>query len=275
MNIKNTYNYILMIYTYDKIIEISLKLDKTKIKLDEEVLNNINNLKKQLSIPIIEILKKTTINKQDNISQIFKILNKITEQNYEKLKPDLFEIIKKIDNLEEITKITELIFKIASSNIFYSNIFSKLYYELIQIKRDFFNVFQDRFDIHTQNMYNLIYIDPNINYDGYCLYIKQVEYLKSSLTFFINLMKRNICSLDNIVELGLKLYNEILNNNSSTIEQNEEYMNNIYIIVKECSDYLLFHEKLEIIYKNTNTIKNMNISKKINFKCMDILDLIK
>lgn len=275
MNIKNTYNYILMIYTYDKIIEISLKLDKTKIKLDEEVLNTINNLKKQLNIPIVEILKKTTINKQDNISQIFKILNKITEQNYEKLKPELFEIIKKIDNLEEITKITELIFKIASSNIFYSNIFSKLYYELIQIKRDFFNVFQDRFDIHTQNMYNLTYVDPNIDYDGYCVYVKQVEYLKSSLTFFINLMKRNICSLDNIVELGLKLYNEILNNKSSTIEQNEEYMNNIYIIVKECSDYLLFHEKLEIIYKNTNTIKNMNISKKINFKCMDILDLIK
>jgi hypothetical protein len=275
MNIKNTYNYILMIYTYDKIIEISLKVDKTKIKLDEEVLNTINNLKKQLNIPIVEILKKTTINKQDNISQIFKILNKITEQNYEKLKPELFEIIKKIDNLEEITKITELIFKIASSNIFYSNIFSKLYYELIQIKRDFFNVFQDRFDIHTQNMYNLIYVDPNIDYDGYCVYVKQVEYLKSSLTFFINLMKRNICSLDNIVELGLKLYNEILNNKSSTIEQNEEYMNNIYIIVKECSDYLLFHEKLEIIYKNTNTIKNMNISKKINFKCMDILDLIK
>jgi len=275
MNIKNTYNYILMIYTYDKIIEISLKLDKTKNKLDEEVLNTINNLKKQLHIPIVEILKKTTINKQDNISQIFKILNKITEQNYEKLKPELFEIIKKIDNLEEITKITELIFKIASSNIFYSNIFSKLYYELIQIKRDFFNVFQDRFDIHTQNMYNLTYVDPNIDYDGYCVYVKQVEYLKSSLTFFINLMKRNICSLDNIVELGLKLYNEILNNKSSTIEQNEEYMNNIYIIVKECSDYLLFHEKLEIIYKNTNTIKNMNISKKINFKCMDILDLIK
>jgi hypothetical protein len=263
-----------MIYTYDKIIDISLKLNKSNCKLNDNTLQIINNLKKQLNIPVIEILKKTTINKQDDISQIFKILNKLTDKNYEKLKPELFKIIQNINNLEEITKITELIFKIASSNIFFSNIFSKLYFELIQIKREFYNVFQERFDIHTQGIYNLNYVDPNINYDEYCLYIKRVEYLKSSLTFFINLMKHNICSLDNIVELCERLQNELLLN-TATIEQNEEYINNIYIIIKECIDYLIFHNKMETIYENINKIKSLNICKKINFKCMDIIDIIK
>jgi hypothetical protein len=274
MNIKIKHNYNIMIYTYDKIIDISIKLDKSKHKLDEITLQTINSLKKQLNIPVTEILKKTTINKQDDISQIFKILNKLTDKTYEKLKPELFEIIIKINSLEEITKITELIFKIASSNIFYSTIFSKLYFELINIKKEFFNIFQDRFDIHTQGIYNLNYIDPNVNYDEYCLYIKRVEYLKSSLTFFINLMKHNICPLDNIVDLCLKLQNELLLNNATT-EQNEEYINNIYIIIKECIEYLIFHNNMETIYNNVIQIKNLNISKKINFKCMDIIDIIK
>jgi hypothetical protein len=274
MNIKNKHNYNIMIYSYDKIIDISIKLDKSKIKLDDKTLQIINNLKKQLNIPVVEILKKTTINKQDDISQIFKILNKLSDKNYEKLKPELFEIVKNINSLEEIKKITELIFKIASSNIFYSVIFSKLYFELINIKNEFFNIFQDRFDIHTQGIYNLNYVDPNVNYDDYCLYIKRVEYLKSSLTFFINLMKHNICPLDNIVELCLKMQNELLLNTCTT-EQNEEYINNIHIIIKECIEYLIFHNNMETIYNNIIQIKNLNISKKINFKCMDIIDIIK
>jgi hypothetical protein len=264
-----------MIYPYDKIIEISLKLDKSKVKLDESSLNTLNALKTQLNIPITVVLKKTVINKQDDISQIFKILNKMTDKNYDKLKVELFEIIHKIDNLDEINKITELIFKIASSNIFYSDLFSKLYFELIQIKREFYTVFQERFDIHTKGLLDkLHYADPNTNYDEYCVYVKQVETLKASLTFFINLMKKNICSLDNIVELALTLLNSLIEN-KSTPEQNEEYINNIFIIIKECIDYLIFHDKMNTIYEKITTIQKLNISKKITFKCLDILDIIK
>ena len=69
MNIKNTYNYIIMSYTYEKIIEISLKLDKSKNKLNEPIMLIINNLKRQLNIPVIEILKKT-IGKKHYVSII-------------------------------------------------------------------------------------------------------------------------------------------------------------------------------------------------------------
>jgi hypothetical protein len=264
-----------MIYSYDKIMEISLKLDKNTIKLDESSLNMLNMLKTQLNIPITVVLKKTVINKKDDISQIFKILNKMTDKNYEKLKVELFDMISNINDLDEINKITELIFKIASSNIFYSDLFSKLYFELIQIKREFYNVFQERFDTHTKGLLDkLHYADPNTNYDEYCVYVKQVETLKSSLTFFINLMKKNICSLDNIVDLAITLLNSLIEN-KSTPEQNEEYINNIFIIIKECIDFLIFHDKMNTIYDNILTIQKLNISKKINFKCLDILDIIK
>ena len=263
-----------MMYTYEKIIEISMKLDRSTLLLNAETLEQLNNLKKKLNIPVTEILKKTVVNKKEDISQIFKLLNKITDKNYDKLKVELFDIIKQITDVNEIIKITELIFKIASSNIFYSQLFSKLYTELININREFYNVFQDRFEIHTNGIDKLNYTDPNINYDDYCLYIKKVENLKSSLTFFINLMKNNICSLDNIVELCLKLQKSLINNNSKS-EQNEEYINNIFIIFKDCIEYLIFHEKMELLYNNIQVIQKSDFSKKISFKCLDILDIIK
>ena len=262
-----------MVITYENFLEISIHIDRKTILLDEGALTILNSLKKQLNISVKEVLKKTIVNKKEDIGQIFKILNKLTDKNYDKLKVELFKIIEKIDDIDEIRKITELIFKIASSNIFYSQLFSKLYTDLIQIKRDFYNVFQDHFDIHTIDIDKLNYVDPNVNYDEYCSYIKRVEHVKSSLLFFINLMKTNICNLDNIVELCLKLQNTLLKS-ELTSEQNEEYINNIGIIIKECVDYFLFHEKMTIIHSNIISIQNTFPSKKIGFKCLDILDII-
>jgi hypothetical protein len=56
--------------------------------------------------------------------------------------------------------------------------------------------------------------------------------------------------------------------------QNEEYLNSIYIIIKECMDYLLFNNEMETIYNNIIIIKNLDITPKMKFKIMDMLDII-
>jgi hypothetical protein len=260
---------------YEKFLEISINMDRKKHTLDEQALLQLNTIKRSLNIPIKENLKKTIVNKKEDISQIFKLLNKITDKNYDKLKVELFSIIEKIDTIEEIKKITELIFKIASSNLFYSVIFAKLYTELISKKKEFYSVFQEHFDIHTSDIDQLNYVDPNVNYDEYCNYIKRVEHVKSSLLFFINLMKTNVCNLDNIVELCIKLQTTILSGPDLATEHNEEYINNIHIIIKECIDYFMFHEKMEDVYNNVKQIQQKFTSKKISFKCMDMVEIIK
>ena len=260
--------------SYERFLEISIHMDRKKHVLDEQALAQINTIKRTLNIPIKENLKKTVVNKKEDISQIFKLLNKITDKNYDKLKEELFSIIEKMDITEDIKKITELIFKIASSNIYYSVIFAKLYTELISKKNDFYLVFQEHFDIHTSDIDQLNYVDPNVNYDEYCNYIKRVEHVKSSLMFFINLMKTNVCNLDNIVELCIKLQTTLINSDLAN-EQNEEYINNIHIIIKECIDYIVFHERMELLYTNVLKIQQKFKTKKISFKCLDILDIIK
>ena len=109
-----------------------------------------------------------------------------------------------------------------------------------------------------------------MNYDEYCDYVKKVEQVKSSLTFFINLMKNNICSLDNIVNMCILLQKKIIDNP----EENEEYLNSVFIIIKECIDYLLFNGEMETIYNNIIIIQKSKITSKMKFKIMDMLDII-
>ena len=95
-----------MVITYENFLEISIHIDRKTILLDEGALTILNSLKKQLNISVKEVLKKTIVNKKEDIGQIFKILNKLTDKNYDKLKVELFDIIKKITDVNEIIKIT-------------------------------------------------------------------------------------------------------------------------------------------------------------------------
>lgn len=256
---------------YEQMLDISLKINRKELFLEDAIYQKLNAIKKKLNVPIIEVLKKTVVHKQENaIGQVFKLLNKITDKNYDKLKIELFELMKQIESVDEMNRITILIFSIASSNLFYSILFSKLYTELIAKNKNFYTLFQDRFDEYIENIHKIKYVDPNMNYDDYCEYVKKVEQVKSSLTFFINLMKNNICSLENIVNMCLLLQEKII----ELPNQNEEYLNNVYIIIKECIDYLLFNDEFETIYKNILIIQKSNITNKMKFKIMDILDII-
>jgi len=252
-------------------LDISLKINRKELFLEETVYQKLNTIKKQLNIHINEVLKKTVIKKQENAyGQVFKLLNKITDKNYDKMKVELFELIKQIETVDEINKLTSLIFTIASSNLFYSILFSKLYTELIVINKEFYKVFQYKFDEYIENIHKIKYIDPHMNYDDYCEYVKKVEQVKSSLTFFINLMKNNICSLDNIVNMCLLLQKKIIDNP----EENEEYLNSVFIIIKECMEYLLFNGEMETLYNNIIIIQKSKITNKMKFKIMDMLDII-
>jgi hypothetical protein len=93
-------------FTYEQILDISLKINRKELFLDETVYQKLNAIKKQLNIQVNELLKKTIIKKQENAyGQVFKLLNKITEKNYDKLKGELFDLIKQIESEDEINKL--------------------------------------------------------------------------------------------------------------------------------------------------------------------------
>lgn len=261
-----------MYYSYEEILKIS---DTLKCELNTEIKEKIDNIKKKLGIE--NQLKKTVIQKQeDYYGTICKLLNKLTDKNYDKLKIEIFDVVLNIKKESDIVNITTKIFNIASSNMFYSNLFSKLYKELIDKNNNFYYVFQDNFILYTKTLRDIEYINSNIDYDKYCEYIKKITELKAGLLFFTNLMKFNICSIENIITLCNELINiykcEISKNNE---EYKTEILDSIFIIIKETYDYLIFNHSWEDIYNNILYIKdNEHTTKKIRFKCLDIIDFI-
>jgi hypothetical protein len=243
-------------------------------RLPYEVNECIISIKRQLGI-YNEPMKSTVIVKADN-KDIFKILNKLSKSNYDKLSKELFEEIVKITDFDEINKITNKIFYIASSNIFYSELFSTLYVELIKINSEFYKVFQENFMTYCEKISQIQYVSPNINYDLYCDYSKNITQLKASLTFFSNLTKAKVCSVSVITtllnELVKLLEQEVCKEDK---EYKQELLNSVYILITECFDMLLFEPEWQQLYLSLMELKSKNTDNKMKFKFMDIEDFIK
>lgn len=278
MSKKNEYKHILQVYrmcSYDLIDKISAH----DFVLPDKTLQLIRELKKILLIYEAEPLKLTVINKPtDYCATICKLLNKLTDANYEKLKNEMFILLESIDIAQDIDIITNRIFHIASSNIHLSKLFSKLYNELIKKNKAFYDIFQDHFLKHCKTLSEIKYIGPNENYDEYCNYVKSIDRLKSSLSFFSNLMRFKICTIEHMIglcnELLQTLMNEMLHENN--MEYKEELLQSIFIIIKETHEELFFHSQFEsIFHKIVSLQKNPHINMKIKFKIMDIIDFVK
>jgi len=264
-------------YSYETFIQVSLMMKRDGHKLDDSIVDNLNNVRRILQIPVIENIKKTVIvKKESTISEILKILNKISEKNYEKLKGDLCVLVAAIDNLADLNKITLVIFNIASSNLFYSKLFSKLYKELIEMNRSFYDIFQEHYHKYFTELQAFDFTKTT-DYDAFCEYTKKINQLDSTLMFFINLMKTNNCDIEHITDLCILLENKLIEDKEyENVEQNEQFLHCIYIILKECVDYILFHENLESIVHKVKEIKqHPKLSPKMKFKCMDLDDIIK
>jgi|AntAceMinimDraft_11_1070367.scaffolds.fasta_scaffold00271_37 hypothetical protein len=261
-----------MYYSYESIDSLCVN----EFIVPDETQNLIKEIKKILMIYHIEPLKPTIINKpQDYCGAICKLLNKLSEKNYEKLKKDIFEIIDNVESEQDIHIITKRIFDIASNNINLSRLFSKLYHELIQKNNSFYDVFHERFIQHTKMLSEIKYISPNEDYDEYCNYVKSIDRLKCGLFFFSNLMKYKIGTIDHMCDLCLELLNTLTNEmkHKENMEYKEELLQSIFIIIKETHEEMYFHSNFEIIYTTIVSLKtHENINPKLKFKCLDIID---
>ncbi len=263
-------------HSYETFIQVSIRMKQESHVLEDSVVDQLNHIRKILQLPMVEKIKKTIIvKKESTISEILKILNKITDKNYDKLRDSLCVLVKSIDNLEDMNKITHVIFNIASSNLFYSKLFSKLYKELIDMNRSFYDLFQVHYKKYFNEIQSFDYTQTT-DYDQFCIYTKKIEQMDSVLTFFINLMKTNNCEIEHITDLCILLEDKLIQDTVyDKIEQNEQILHCIYIIMKECIDYILFHENLEIIVDKLSILrKSPLLSSKMRFKCMDLDDII-
>jgi hypothetical protein len=200
---------------------------------------------------------------ESNIDIIRSYLNKITDKNYADMKNKIVEILNQMDsedtNNEEISRISSIIFEIASTNRFYSKIYADLYSELIQQFEPMRFIFQKSFDSFMDLFQTIEYVDPSVDYDKFCKINKTNEKRKALSTFFINLMMNKMISKEKIIHIIQHLLLQIYTFISVEDKKNEvdELTENVVLLFKK----ELFTEK----DCEMKVIANMNITELIEF----------
>ena len=219
--------------------------------------------------------KKTVIN-VSNKSLIKECLNKFTNETYE---TNIITIIDLINNCNDKVSVAEDIFNICKNNIFYSELYSKLYYELIINKQllIFKQILDERKSDLTDLYNNIEYIDSEINYDKFCKNNKLNESIKSITTFYAHLYNRTLIDESFVYSLLFYLIEKIKTSSNDNIIF--EYIENLRIIISLTYKKIKSNEGYESMILLLNQIKNKNdgfehIKNKTLFKCMDILDLL-
>ena len=217
------------------------------------------------------------------IDDIRSNLNKLTKENFDEINDTIKKIIRKQINKQENTdenlnEIAKCIFEIGSLNTFWSSLYAKLYKNLIDeyssMKETclvnfnkFMTVFETKDDEEEEEKLNI-----NMNYNLLCENNKKNEHRKGRSSFFVNLMLHDIINMDVMYDFLFNLFEKIKDIDT---QNKEEFFENISIIVLAGKDkFEEQEEKWESVVNEITNISESNITKKMKFKCLDVLDEI-
>ena len=207
-----------------------------------------------LSFQKTEMKKKEGI--ELSIDNIRSALNKLTDKTYT---PMLANILKEIaalftaskeDTSEEhntvavMDRVASSIFNTASSNAFYSEIYARLFNDLIEKEKEpdheQYAVFRGIFEKNLASFMSLFetieYCDPKKNYDKFCDINKANEKRKAMSLFIVNLMKIGIVEKTQVLGLMRQIQELMYSNMRQEGKTNEvdELAENLFIMVKHC-----------------------------------------
>jgi hypothetical protein len=226
---------------------------------------------------------------EKQISEIRAALNKLSNKNVDTQKTVIIQLIhhtitESKEKDEDLNKIAQIIFDIASSNKFYSEIYAQLYKELISE----FSVFNDKLENLIENykesLNNICAVDPNVDYDGYCKYTKTNDLRKAMITFIVNLTKVNVINNELVLNLIMYLFENVSQKAQEANKTNEveEITENIFILITQSSTLLNSSEvwdnqivpKINELSKIRKTHPELyvSMSNRAGFKYMDMVD---
>ena len=184
--------------------------------------------------------------------------------------------------LEEWNKLGNTLFSIASGNSFYSEMYAKLYKELM-IEFPFMeHIFKRNFDEFSLVFKTVEYVDPEVDYDKFCDINKVNEKRRALSLFYINLMKNKVIETNKVINIILEL-NEYMfrlmneTNNKNVVEELSEV---VFTMISKGHVQFKTHPKWGEIIQQIGTVTKLksnskpSISNKTIFKYMDMMDIV-
>ena len=209
----------------------------------------------------------------DAISQF---INAMVEERDES-QPDEYRMDIEQLKKEQLARISTYIFDIASTNKFYSEVYARLYKDLI-VK---FNTFDENITPflaqYIGGFTNIEFIDSNVDYDKYCDNNKANDKRKALSAFVVNLMKQDILQkkevFDIILDLQRQTFEYICRDDLTHVV--DEITENVFIMItaiKNAADDVQW----EKIMENIGTLSKYkakdypSLSSRALFKYMDM-----
>ena len=241
------------------------------------------NARASIAFKPTKIETKEGIEKQ--ISDIRGLLNKISAKNYDTQKEaiinKLTEILESegaVENKEHV-KIATIIFDIASTNKFFSELYALLYSELIAKFSIFKDVLSGFVERYTKSLRNIHYVDHNVDYDGFCSYTKTNDLRRSMASFIINLMKKTVLHPDEVhgVIIDIQGLVQTYIQEENRTNEVEEIVENMFIFITQSRDQLSkypdWNNRIMAFVKSIAGMKSKDqksLSSRAIFKCMDV-----
>ena len=228
--------------------------------------------------------KAVLSNFDQKISSVRSNLNKLSKDKYNDIKNIVMENIADImtteeDNEENKKKMGDTVFDICSNNRFLSELYTELYVELVG-QYDLFGDILDNFiSVFKESLNNIVYVDPDVNYDGFCEYNQLNEQRKSHTVFLINLMKHDMITKQSIMDLIVTLQERSLVYIDQENKTHEvcEITENLFLFITVSKDFLkgepMWNEKIMANISKFASLKardHISLSSRCVFKYMDM-----
>tara|TARA_B110000495_G_C22430559_1_gene271372 strand:- start:59 stop:502 length:444 start_codon:yes stop_codon:yes gene_type:complete len=142
------------------------------------------------------------------------------------------------------------------------------------------NIFYKNFEVFCEIFKTIEYCNADKDYDKFCEINKTNEKRRSISLFYVNLMKENIISQEEILNiiLDVQSYMNTLMNDDKNKQVIDELSEVIYILVTNSADTLNKTEQWSEIIETITNISQMTVktkpglTNKTVFKHMDIID---
>lgn len=215
-------------------------------------------------------------------------LNKLTDKNYlditVKMENMMIEWLKIETSREEIEKMGELIFSIASNNRMFSKVYADLYCYLADRIKTIADTFYPNFVKYRDLFDN---INTNVNQDDYDEFCKMNilnEKRRAISLFMVNLAKNNMINSNELYQIITNLITKLkeLITSPDKVVINQELVDNIIILYDNGSIYV--DKEISSLQENivmdcirliatSNKSSILGINSKTKFKCMDFLQI--
>jgi len=207
-------------------------------------------------------------------------LNKMTEKNYKEQSTIIVDILNRLVSetidADEMVKVGNAIFDIASNNRFYSKLYADLFSDLISQYEVMRTIFDKNFKDFLVIFDTIEHANADEDYDAFCRINKNNERRRSFSSFCVNVAINKIITIENIMELAVQLLRNVMvaiqvENKRAEVD---EIIENIAILYNK-----QWFEKAEWFM---DTIRHLahskpktypSLSNKSIFKCMDMIEM--